>query len=456
MKLWSGRFEQEVDKAADSFNSSLSFDKRLYRCDITGSKAHCTMLGECGIIPAEEAKQIVTALDGILADIDSGKCVIDNAEDIHSFVENELVSRIGAVGKKLHTGRSRNDQVALDIRLYLREAVKNIVSLTKELITTLVGIAEKNLDTIMPAFTHLQKAQPTTLAHHLAAYAEMFCRDIDRFGNAYGRINVMPLGSGACTSTPYPIDRMRVAELLDFPAVTPNSMDAVSDRDFVLDFLYASAVAMMHISRFSEEIIIWSSDEYKYIELSDGFSTGSSIMPQKKNPDMNELMRGKTGRVYGDLMCLLTVIKGIPLAYDKDMQEDKECVFDSYDTLKACLTVLNGLLKEATFNKHRMRESTDGGFTSATECADYLAARGVPFRDAHSIIGQLVVYCIKNGKTLQTLTLDEYKKFGDFDNDIYDAIRPETAVARRKAIGAPSHDCMVAELAEIKKRISEK
>lgn len=455
MKLWSGRFEQEVDKAADSFNSSLSFDKRLYRCDILGSKAHCTMLGECGIIPEDESKKIVTALDGILADIENGKCVMENAEDIHSFVENELVSRIGSVGKKLHTGRSRNDQVALDIRLYLRDAADNVIAAIKELICTLVKIAESNLDTVMPAFTHMQKAQPTTLAHHLAAYAEMFCRDVDRFADAYRRINVMPLGSGACTSTPYPIDRNRVAELLGFPAITSNSMDAVSDRDFVLDFLYATAVTMMHISRLSEEIIVWSSDEYRYIELSDGYSTGSSIMPQKKNPDMNELMRGKTGRAYGNLMNLLTVMKGIPLAYDKDMQEDKECVFDSYDTLKACLTVLNGLLKTAVFNKSRMRESTDGGFTSATECADYLASRGVPFRDAHSIIGKLVVYCIKNGKTLQNLSLAEYREFGDFDEDIYDVIKAENAVERRKAAGAPSHKRMIEELEGIKKRISK-
>lgn len=453
MKLWYGRFQSNVNEAADSFNSSLSFDKRLYACDIAGSKAHCTMLGECNIIPDEDAKLIVKTLDEILNDINNGKCEIKDAEDIHSFVENELVSRIGAIGKKLHTGRSRNDQVSLDIRLYLRDAADDIVALLKQFASTLTDIAENNLNTVMPAFTHLQKAQPTTLAHHMAAYAEMLLRDISRFEETKTRINVMPLGSGACTSTPYPINRQRVAELLNFPVITANSMDAVSDRDFVLDFLYSASVAMMHLSRLSEEIIIWSSDDYKYIELSDGYSTGSSIMPQKKNPDMNELIRGKTGRVYGDLMSLLTVMKGIPLAYDKDMQEDKECVFDAYDTLKASLIVINGLMKEAKFNVTRLRECTDGGFTSATECADYLVGKGVPFRDAHAIVGRLVIYCIENGKTMQSLTLDEYKKFGDFDEGIYEAIKAETAIMRRTAPGAPSPDSMKAEIKQLRKQL---
>lgn len=453
MKLWYGRFQSNVNEAADSFNSSLSFDKRLYACDIAGSKAHCTMLGECNIIPDEDAKLIVKTLDEILNDINNGKCEIKDAEDIHSFVENELVSRIGAIGKKLHTGRSRNDQVALDIRLYLRDAADDIVALLKQFASTLTDIAENNLNIVMPAFTHLQKAQPTTLAHHMAAYAEMLLRDISRFEETKTRINVMPLGSGACTSTPYPINRQRVAELLNFPVITANSMDAVSDRDFVLDFLYSASVAMMHLSRLSEEIIIWSSDDYKYIELSDGYSTGSSIMPQKKNPDMNELIRGKTGRVYGDLMSLLTVMKGIPLAYDKDMQEDKECVFDAYDTLKASLIVINGLMKEAKFNVTRLRECTDGGFTSATECADYLVGKGVPFRDAHAIVGRLVIYCIENGKTMQSLTLDEYKKFGDFDEGIYEAIKAETAIMRRTAPGAPSPDSMKAEIKQLRKQL---
>ena len=453
MKLWYGRFQSNVNEAADSFNSSLSFDKRLYACDIAGSKAHCTMLGECNIIPDEDAKLIVKTLDEILNDINNGKCEIKDAEDIHSFVENELVSRIGAIGKKLHTGRSRNDQVALDIRLYLRDAADDIVALLKQFASTLTDIAENNLNTVMPAFTHLQKAQPTTLAHHMAAYAEMLLRDISRFEETKTRINVMPLGSGACTSTPYPINRQRVAELLNFPVITANSMDSVSDRDFVLDFLYSASVAMMHLSRLSEEIIIWSSDDYKYIELSDGYSTGSSIMPQKKNPDMNELIRGKTGRVYGDLMSLLTVMKGIPLAYDKDMQEDKECVFDAYDTLKASLIVINGLMKEAKFNVTRLRECTDGGFTSATECADYLVGKGVPFRDAHAIVGRLVIYCIENGKTMQSLTLDEYKKFGDFDEGIYEAIKAETAIMRRTAPGTPSPDSMKAEIKQLRKQL---
>ena len=455
MKLWAGRFEGETDKAADSFNSSLSFDKRLYACDIEGSKAHCTMLGNCAIIPNDEAKLIVKTLDEIRADIDDGKLVIENAEDIHSFVENELVSRIGSVGKKLHTGRSRNDQVALDTRLYLRDATKEVISLLKALISRLADISANNLETVMPAFTHLQKAQPTTLAHHFMAYAEMFARDCKRYAEAHERINVMPLGSGACTSTAYSIDRKAVADYLGFPAITANSMDAVSDRDFVIDFLSASAITMMHLSRFSEEIIIWSSDEYKYVELSDKYSTGSSIMPQKKNPDMNELLRGKTGRVYGDLMNMLTVMKGIPLAYDKDMQEDKECVFDAYDTVKACLEIFTALLGDMKINKDTLRKSTDGGFTSATECADYLAKRGVPFRDAHSIIGQLVIYCIKNGKTLQTLTLDEYNKFGDFDEEIYDAIKAENAIALRKAPGGPSPSAMKEEISAMRAYLSE-
>ncbi|MBR6788702.1 MAG: argininosuccinate lyase [Clostridia bacterium] len=455
MKLWSGRFEGETDKAADSFNSSLAFDKRLYHYDIEGSKAHCNMLGLCGIIPKNEAELIIETLEIIRNDINDGKIIIENAEDIHSFVENELVSRIGSIGKKLHTGRSRNDQVALDTRLYLRDASDVIISLLKALINRLCDISESNLNTVMPAFTHLQKAQPTTLAHHFMAYAEMFARDSERFIQAKKRINVMPLGSGACTSTAYPIDRNAVAEYLGFPKITANSMDAVSDRDFVIDFLSASAITMMHLSRFSEEIIIWSSDEYKYVELSDKYSTGSSIMPQKKNPDMNELLRGKTGRVYGDLMNMLTVMKGIPLAYDKDMQEDKECVFDAYDTLKACLEIFTALLGDMKINVNVLRKSTDGGFTSATECADYLVKKGVPFRDAHSIIGQLVIYCIKNGKTLQTLTIDEYKSFGNFDNDIFEVIKAENAIALRRAIGAPSPSAMTKEIQAMRELISK-
>lgn len=453
MKLWSGRFEGEIDKAADSFNSSLAFDKRLYKCDIEGSKAHCAMLGKCGIIPRGDADLIIKTLDEILADIDGGRLEIADAEDIHSFVENELVSRIGPAGKKLHTGRSRNDQVALDTRLYLRGAADDILGLIKALVVRLTDISEANLDTVMPAFTHLQKAQPTTLAHHFMAYAEMFARDAERFAQARTRINVMPLGSGACTSTAYPIDRGMIARQLGFDEITANSMDAVSDRDFVIDFLSAAAIAMMHLSRFSEEIIIWSSDEYRYVELSDKFSTGSSIMPQKKNPDMNELLRGKTGRVYGDLMSMLTVMKGLPLAYDKDMQEDKECVFDAYDTLRACLNVFTALLGDMKINKDVLRRSTDGGFTSATECADYLVRRGVPFRDAHGVIGRLVIHCIKHGKTLQSLTLDEYRRFGDFDEDIFDAIKAENAIAQRKAPGGPSPDAMRAEIAAMRDKI---
>ena len=454
MKLWSGRFSESTDEEADAFNSSLSFDKRLYACDISGSIAHAKMLGKCGIISAAEADLICKTLDEIFAEIENGKLKISDAEDIHSFTENELVKRIKDIGKKVHTGRSRNDQVALDMRLYLRGSADEIIALIKNLVKRLLATVKEHADTIIPAFTHLQKAQPTTLAHHLLAYCEMLCRDMDRFADARKRINVLPLGSGACTSTPYPIDREYVAKLLDFASVSGNSMDAVSDRDFVLDYLYAAAVAMMHLSRLSEEYILWASDEYKYIEISDKFSTGSSIMPQKKNPDMFELIRGKTGRAYGNLMSMLTVMKSLPLAYNKDMQEDKEGFFDTEATLISCLKIMTAMLGEIKYNKDVMRKSADSGFVAATECADYLASKGMPFRDAYGIVGGLVAYCIKNNKTLQTLSIDEYKKVSSaFEKDIFDVIQPENAVNRRKATGGPAKSAVLNEIERLEKLI---
>lgn len=452
MKLWSGRFSENTDKEADGFNSSLSFDKRLYYADIKGSIAHAMMLGKCGIISEIESKLICGTLQEILGDIESGKLVISDAEDIHSYNENELVRRIGAVGKKVHTGRSRNDQVALDMRLYLRDSAAEMIELTKNLVKVLISTAKKNTDTVMPAFTHLQKAQPTTLAHHLLAYAEMFTRDIDRFNDALKRINILPLGSGACTSTPHPIDREFTAKLLGFSGASGNSMDAVSDRDFVLDYLYAAAVEMMHLSRMSEEYIIWASDEYKYIEISDKYSTGSSIMPQKKNPDMFELIRGKTGRCYGNLMSMLTVMKALPLTYDKDMQEDKECFFDTEATLKSCLNIITAMLGGITYKTDNMRSSTDSGFTAATDCADYLVLKGMPFRDAHEVIGKLVIYCVNNNTTLQKLDIETYKVASTlFDTDIYEVIRPENAIAKRRATGGPAKEAVLEEIAKIER-----
>lgn len=455
MKLWAGRQTGDTNEEADGFNSSLPFDKKLYRCDIIGSIAHADMLGKCNIIGRKDSELICDTLKQILADVESGKISISDAEDIHSFNEGELVRRIGDVGKKVHTGRSRNDQVALDMRLYLRGSIDGIIELNKKLINCLIVTAAEHTDTIMPAFTHLQKAQPTTLAHHLLSYCEMLLRDTDRFSDAKKRINIMPLGSGACTSTPHPIDREYVAKLLDFPAVTRNSLDAVSDRDFVLDYLYAAAVEMMHLSRISEEYILWASDEYRYVEISDNYSTGSSIMPQKKNPDFFELIRGKSGRAYGNLISMLTVMKSLPLAYDKDMQEDKEAFFDAEATLMSCLRIMIPMLGEIKYNKQRMRSSTDSGFTAATDCADYLTSKGMPFRDAYKAIGQLVGDCVKKGKTLQTLTLDEYKQSSPlFENDIFDIIKPENAVAKRKATGGPAKSAVTVEIERIKKLIS--
>lgn len=456
MKMWTGRFKGTIDEAADSFNSSLSFDKRLYKHDIMGSIAHCTMLGERGIIPKEEADKICLTLSDIFYDIKNGKLAVSGAEDIHMFVEEELTKRLGDAGKKLHTGRSRNDQVALDIRLYLRDNIDELKQQLRTLTETVIGLAEQHTDTLMPAYTHMQKAQPTTLAHHLMAYAEMFLRDIDRLGDCFDRVNVMPLGSGACTGTTYPIDRARVAELLDFPAVTQNSLDGVSDRDFAAEYVFCCSLIMTHLSRFNEELIYWATDEFGFVELDDRFSTGSSIMPQKKNPDMSELIRGKTGRVYGDLTAILTVMKGLPLAYNKDMQEDKEAVFDAGDTALACIEIFSALLPSLKFNKDAMLKGAGGGFTAATDCADYLVKKGMPFRDAHSVIGSLVLYCAEYCKKLDELSIEEYKKFSPlFEADIIKIVDVRNLVNARKIAGAPSAKSVNAEIKHAKKVIEK-
>ncbi len=440
MKLWGGRFTKSTDSFTDHFHSSISFDSRMYKQDILGSCAHADMLGKQGIISKEDSELIHKTLLEILADIEAGKVAFDEkAEDIHMNIETILIQRIGDVGKRLHTGRSRNDQVALDIRMYLKEQIVDIKALVKALLVEINEIARDNQDTIMPGYTHLQNAQPVTLAHHVLAYAEMFKRDYDRLSDAYKRTNVMPLGSGALAATTYPLDRQAVCDALGFDSITLNSMDGVSDRDFVVELLSTLSMIMMHLSRFCEEIVLWSCQQFKYIELDDAYSTGSSIMPQKKNPDMAELIRGKTGRVYGHLMGMLTTMKGLPLAYNKDMQEDKEGVFDAVDTIKMCLPVFTNMLKTMTVKKENMYKAAKGGFMNATDAADWLVKHGVPFRDAHAIIGQLVLYCINNDKSLDELTLDEYKAVSDvFDNSIYDAISLETCVNTRIVDGGPS------------------
>ncbi len=456
MKMWSGRFEQDIDKQADEFNSSLSFDCRLYKFDILGSIAHCTMLGECGIIEKADADIIVKTLKEILADIENGKIEFKNAEDIHMFVEEELTRRIGTVGKRLHTSRSRNDQVALDLRMYLRESVDKTVAKLKTLIETLINIAKNNFDTIIPAYTHMQKAQPTTLAHHYMAYAEMFLRDAQRFSDCRKRINVMPLGACALCGTTYPINRERVAELLGFDSITANSIDSVSDRDFALEYLSACCVFMMHMSRFNEEIIYWATDEFGYIKLDDRYSTGSSIMPQKKNPDMCELIRGKTGRCYGHLMSLLTVMKGLPLAYNKDMQEDKEAVFDAEDTIFSVLNLFTAMLPTFTFDKQRLYKGAGGGYTAATDCADYLVKKGMPFRQAHEVIGRLVIYASNARKPLNKLTVQEYKALSPmFEEDILKAVKLENVISNRKVPGAPSKDSVKKEIAALQKQLKK-
>ena len=444
MKLWGGRFTKETNELVNNFNASISFDQKFYKQDIQGSIAHATMLASQGIISEDEGKQITDGLKGILSDIESGKLEItDEYEDIHTFMEATLIERIGDAGKKLHTGRSRNDQVALDMRLYTRDEVKNVDEEVRELMEVILRIIKENVDTYMPGFTHLQKAQPVTVAHHFSAYFEMFRRDRSRLHDIYNRMNYCPLGAGALAGTTYPLNREMTAELLGFAGPTLNSMDSVSDRDYVIEFLSALSTIMMHLSRFSEEICIWNSNEYKFIELDDAFSTGSSIMPQKKNPDIAELVRGKTGRVYGALMSILTTMKGIPLAYNKDMQEDKELTFDAIDTVKGCVSLFKGMIDTMKFNDTRMEDSAKKGFTNATDAADYLVKKGVPFRDAHGIVGQLVLMCIDKGIALDDLSLDEYKKISPvFEEDVYEAISLKTCVEKRLTLGAPGPEVM--------------
>ena len=443
-QLWGGRFTKKTDQMVYDFNASISFDKRLYRQDIEGSMAHVRMLAKQQTLTDQERDQILEGLTGILADVESGALQITSEyEDIHSFVEANLIDRIGDVGKKLHTGRSRNDQVALDMRLYVRGEVQHTDHLLRELLKVLQRIMEENIDTFMPGFTHLQKAQPVTLAHHVGAYFEMFRRDRSRLKDIYERMNYCPLGAGALAGTTYPLDREYIAQLLGFAGPTRNSMDSVSDRDYVIEYLSALATVMMHLSRFSEEIIIWNSNEYRFVELDDAYSTGSSIMPQKKNPDIAELVRGKTGRVYGALMGFLTTMKGLPLAYNKDMQEDKEGVFDAIDTTEMCLTLFTGMVDTITFNKEVMEASAKNGFTNATDVADYLVNHGIPFRDAHGISGRLVLKCIAENKALDDLTLEEYRQECPvFEADIYEAISMKTCVERRLTLGAPGEAVM--------------
>ena len=443
-QLWGGRFTKETDKLVYNFNASISFDKRFYEQDIRGSIAHVTMLAKQGILTDEEKEQIIDGLEGIKRDVESGALAItDEYEDIHSFVEANLIDRIGDAGKKLHTGRSRNDQVALDMKLYTRDEITELDGLLKEMLETLLTLMKENTETYMPGFTHLQKAQPITLAHHMGAYFEMFKRDRQRMKDIYKRMNLCPLGSGALAGTTYPLDREYTAELLGFDGPTLNSMDSVSDRDYLIELLSAMSTVMMHLSRFSEEVIIWNSNEYKFVEIDDAYSTGSSIMPQKKNPDIAELVRGKSGRVCGALMSLLTTMKGIPLAYNKDMQEDKELVFDAIDTTKGCLALFTGMLKTIRFNEDRMEESAKHGFTNATDAADYLVNHGVPFRDAHGIVGQLVLYCLEKKIALDDMTLEEFKAISPvFEEDIYEAISMKTCVEMRNTIGAPGKAAM--------------
>ena len=448
-QLWGGRFTKETDQLVYNFNASITFDKRFYKQDIRGSLAHVAMLAKQGILTEEEKEQITDGLNGILKDVESGKLEIsDKYEDIHSFVEATLIDRIGDPGKKLHTGRSRNDQVALDMKLFTRDEIQEIDAQVKELLEVILHVMEENVETYMPGFTHLQKAQPITLAHHMGAYFEMFRRDRGRLADIYKRMNYCPLGSGALAGTTYPLDRAYTAELLGFDGPTLNSMDSVSDRDYVIELLSALSTIMMHLSRFSEEIIIWNTNEYQFVDIDDAYSTGSSIMPQ--------LVRGKTGRVYAALMSMLTTMKGIPLAYNKDMQEDKELTFDAIDTVKGCLALFNGMLSTMHFKKDRMENSAKNGFTNATDAADYLVGKGVPFRDAHGIVGRLVLYCIDKGISLDDMKLEEYKAISPvFEDDIYDAISMKNCVERRNTIGAPGADAMQAVIEQNKKYLQE-
>ena len=458
MKLWGGRFTKEENQLVHNFNESLSFDQKFYHQDIEGSIAHVTMLAKQGVVSEDDKKAIIEGLKGILADLESGKLVFTKEhEDIHSFVEANLMERIGEAGKRLHTGRSRNDQVALDMKLYCRDEIDEIDGLVKTLLEELLKIMKENLETWMPGFTHLQKAQPVTLAHHMGAYFEMFRRDRGRLHDIRKRMNYCPLGSGALAGTTYPLDREYTAQLLGFDGPTLNSMDSVSDRDYVIELLSALSTIAMHLSRFCEEIIIWNSNEYRFVEIDDAYSTGSSIMPQKKNPDIAELVRGKAGRVYGALMSILTVMKGIPLAYDKDMQEDKELTFDAIDTVKGSLALFTGMISTMTFNKNRMEDSAKNGFTNATDAADYLVNHGVPFRDAHGIVGQLVLMCIEKNCALDDLSLEEFKSISPvFEEDVYEAISMKTCVQKRVTIGAPGPDAMKQVIEIYEKELAEK
>ena len=457
MKLWGGRFKKGTNALVNDFNSSIHIDSRMYKEDIEGSLAHNKMLGKQGIIPMEDSKKIEEGLKTVLSKIDNGEIEIDpTAEDIHSFTEGTLTELIGDAGKKLHTGRSRNDQVTLDLRIHLKNEIKDILSNILDLQKVIFEKASENTKTIMPGYTHMQKAQPITLAHHLLAYGEMLKRDIGRLQDAYKRTNQMPLGSGALATSTYPIDREFVKDQLHFDSVTLNSLDSVSDRDYVIETLSALSLVMMHLSRFSEEIILWCTNEFKFIELDDAYSTGSSIMPQKKNPDVAELIRGKTGRVYGDLFTLLTVMKGIPLAYNKDMQEDKEALFDAIDTANLSLKTFTGMIKTMKVNVDNMRKGAAGGFTNATDVADYLVKKGMPFRSAHGVVGEIVLSCIKADKPIEDLTLDEFKKFSSlFDEDIYKAIDLLTCVQERKVIGGPSTESVKIQLEALNKFIND-
>lgn len=456
-QLWGGRFTKETDRLVYNFNASLSFDKRLYKQDIKGSMAHASMLAKQGILTELEKEEILSGLQEILKDIESGKLeFLPEYEDIHSFVEANLIARKGDAGKKLHTGRSRNDQVALDMKMYVRDEIQETDELLKELLETLQKLMEENLHTYMPGFTHLQKAQPVTAAHHLGAYFEMFKRDRSRLKDTGKRLNLCPLGSGALAGTTYPLDREYTAQALGFDGPTLNSMDSVADRDYLIEFLSDLSMIMMHLSRFCEEMILWNSNEYQFVEIDDAYSTGSSIMPQKKNPDIAELVRGKTGRVYGALMSLLTTMKGIPLAYNKDMQEDKELAFDAMDTAKGCIALFNGMLSTLEFKKENMEKSAKNGFTNATDAADYLVNKGVPFRDAHGIVGRLVLYCLEKNISLDEMSLEAYKAISPvFEEDIYEAISMKNCVEKRNTIGAPGSEAMKEVLKQNKKYLEE-
>ena len=459
MKLWAGRFQKETDSAVNDFNSSIAFDARLYRQDITGSIAHATMLGEQGIVSPQEAEDIINGLKAILADIEAGNAEFTvDMEDIHMNIEALLTSRIGQTAKRLHTARSRNDQVAVDFRMYVREEIQNIIQIILDFETILVNKAKENINTLLPGYTHLQRAQPSTLAHHLMAYANMLKRDVTRLEDCLERMNESPLGAGALATTTYPINRNRTAELLGFAKPTDNSLDSVSDRDFAIEFLSACSILMMHLSRFAEEVILWCSWEFKYVELDDAYSTGSSMMPQKKNPDVAELVRGKTGRVYGSLITLLTVMKGIPLAYNKDMQEDKEPVFDAIDTVKMCLPVFASMIETRTVKPENMRRAAlDGCFINATDCADYLVKKGLPFREAYMVVGKLVHTCIEQGENLDTLTLEEFREVSDlFQEDIYQALYMKNCVNGRKAIGGPAAAEVARQIAAIEAFVAER